>query len=116
MNWYVKVLRNYVNFKGRARRMEYWMYVLISIPITLALYLLDYMLSLNNLLTGLYSLAVLLPGLSVTIRRLHDTNRSGGWIWFFFVPVVGPITLFVFMCLEGTRGDNRFGSSPKPFV
>ncbi len=116
MNWYLKVLKDYVNFQGRARRKEYWMYVLISIPIILVLYLLESLMGINGVLTFVYSLAVLLPGLGVIVRRLHDTDRSGWWILIGLVPFVGSIILIVFLCLEGTPGDNRFGSNPKQFA
>ncbi|GGJ23730.1 DUF805 domain-containing protein [Paenibacillus hunanensis] len=116
MNWYLKVLKDYVNFQGRARRKEYWMYVLISIPIILVLYLLESLIGINGVLTFVYSLAVLLPGLGVIVRRLHDTDRSGWWILIGLVPFVGSIILIVFLCLEGTPGDNRFGSNPKQFA
>ncbi|MCL9661092.1 DUF805 domain-containing protein [Paenibacillus hunanensis] len=116
MNWYLKVLKDYVNFQGRARRKEYWMYVLISIPIILVLYLLESLMGINGVLSGLYSLAVLLPGLGVVVRRLHDTDRSGWWILIALVPFVGSIILLIFLCLEGTPGDNRFGSNPKQFA
>ncbi|MFD1886661.1 DUF805 domain-containing protein [Paenibacillus wenxiniae] len=116
MSWYLKVLKDYVNFQGRARRKEYWMYTLISIPIVLILLWLESLIGLNGVLTGLYSLAVFLPGLGVVVRRLHDTDRSGWWVLIALAPFVGPIILLVFMCLEGNPGDNRFGSDPKLFA
>ena len=66
-----------------------------------------------GLLSGLYSLAVLLPSIAVAVRRLHDTDRSGWWFLIGFVPIVGGIILLVFYVLEGTRGPNRFGPDPK---
>ena len=66
-----------------------------------------------GLLSGLYTLAVLLPSIAVTVRRLHDTDRTGWWILLGFIPIIGGIVLLVFYVLEGTRGPNRYGPDPK---
>jgi uncharacterized membrane protein YhaH (DUF805 family) len=117
MNWYLKVLKAYAVFTGRARRKEYWMFVLISVLITMGLALVDVSLHLwigrNGLLSTLYGLGVLIPALAVAVRRLHDTNRSGWWLLLVFVPVVGSLTLLVFFVLDSTPGTNRFGPNPK---
>ena len=130
MNWYVKALKQYVDFSGRARRREYWMFVLVNLVIVIVLSLIDTLLGTGGfratagggsfyaanslgLLSGLYTLAVLLPSIAVTVRRLHDTDRSGWWILLGFIPIVGGIILLVFYVLEGTRGPNRFGPDPK---
>ncbi|NUU68012.1 DUF805 domain-containing protein [Enterobacteriaceae bacterium BIT-l23] len=119
MEWYLKVLRNYVGFKGRARRKEYWMFVLINIVIAIALSILDRMLGWefgenkeSGVLASLYSLFVLLPSLAVLCRRLHDTDRSGWWILLGLIPIIGTLVLLVFCCLRGTPGANRFGPDP----
>src|SRR5690606_15114716 len=87
MDWYLKVIRNYVGFSGRARRKEYWMFVLINIVISIVLAMVDGMLGLKvggeqgaGLLGLIYSLAILLPSIAVGVRRLHDTGRSGWWM------------------------------------
>ncbi len=116
MSWFVKCLQNYVTFSGRARRKEYWMFVLFNIVFGIVLQLVDGVLASVVGIAGLYllySLAVLLPGISVTVRRLHDIDKSGWWVWIALVPVVGVIVLIVFACLEGTKGPNRFGPDPK---
>jgi uncharacterized membrane protein YhaH (DUF805 family) len=114
MNWYLEVLKNkYAEFNGRARRTEFWMYALINFLIILVLQLLMIKIPVLGLLVLLYSLAVLVPGLAVGVRRLHDTNRSGWWLLISLVPFVGGIVLLVFMCLDGTPGDNQFGPNPK---
>ncbi len=118
MNWYLDVLKKYAVFSGRARRMEYWMFVLFNIIVSVVLVFVDGMLGLSlgegvGLLSTLYGLAVLLPGIGVAIRRLHDTNRSGWWLLIGFVPLIGLIVLLVFMVLDSTPGENRFGSNPK---
>lgn len=118
MDWYLKVLKNYVGFSGRARRKEYWMFTLFNLIVSIVLMLIDGMMgSLNEggfgLLSGLYSLAVLLPSLAVSFRRLHDIDKSAWWLLIALVPFVGAIVLLVFMVMEGTRGENRFGPDPK---
>lgn len=113
MDWYLKALKNYVGFEGRARRKEYWNFALFNFLISLALAVVDAMLE-TGILTGLYGLAVLLPGLAVSVRRLHDTNRSGWWLLIGLIPVVGAIALLVFALLDSDPDPNRYGSSPKP--
>jgi uncharacterized membrane protein YhaH (DUF805 family) len=122
MQWYMDVLRQYAVFTGRARRTEYWMFTLFSVIIALVLAVLDYALGLSfmpggtGLLGLLYSLAVLLPSLGVSIRRLHDTGRSGWWLLIALVPLVGGIVLIVFLATAGTVGSNSYGPDPKASV
>ncbi len=115
MNYYVAVLKNYVGFSGRARRAEYWQFALFNI-IALAVCFGIGLAIKSQILYGLYALAVLLPGLAVAVRRLHDTDRSGWWLLISLVPLIGGIVLLVFLCLEGTRGSNKFGADPKAGV
>ena len=118
MHWYLDVLKKYAVFEGRARRSEYWFFTLISFVITLGLIFIDvFMASANpqtglGLLSGLYTLGVLIPTISVTVRRLHDTNRSGWWFLMAFIPLLN-LVLLVFMFLDGTAGNNDYGSDPK---
>jgi len=122
MNWYLEALRKYAVFEGRARRMEYWMFVLINCLIIVVLSVVDTVVGLFSLgnsvgaLTGLYWLVVLVPSVAVTVRRLHDTDRSGWWALLALLPVLGTIVLFVFCVLDGTPGPNRFGENPKAVV
>jgi len=112
VNWYLAVLKNYVGFSGRARRTEYWMFALVNTVIYLALSAVDYYL--NTAIPALvYLIAVLLPGIAVGVRRLHDTNRSGAWILIALLPLVGPIILLVFAVQPGTVGPNEHGPDPK---
>jgi uncharacterized membrane protein YhaH (DUF805 family) len=119
MNWYLKVLRQYADFTGRARRTEYWMFVLFSVIISIVLIVLDNLLGLaftpgsSGVFTLLYTLAVLLPSLGVSVRRLHDTGRPGWWVLIGLVPFVGAIALLVFCAMEGNRGPNAYGPDPK---
>ena len=125
MEWYLAVLRKYVDFSGRARRKEYWMYTLINILIVLVPYVFIVWQSLNGsgsasgLVTAagglifLYSLATFLPGLGVLVRRLHNTGRSGWWVLINFVPFFGAIAFLVFLCQDSKPGTNEYGSNPK---
>jgi uncharacterized membrane protein YhaH (DUF805 family) len=119
MNWYLDVLKQYAVFKGRARRKEYWFFILFNLIASVVLTVIDFMTGLLDaelgigLLSGLYSLAVLIPSLAVTVRRLHDTDRSGWWLLIGLVPLLGAIMLLVFMLLDSTPGDNRYGANPK---
>ena len=119
MNWYLEVLKKYAVFNGRARRKEYWMFFLFNIIISIVLMIVDGIVGTSaapgaiGLLGGLYMLALLIPGLAVAVRRLHDTGRSGWWILIGLVPFVGGIILIVFMVQDGTPGENQFGKNPK---
>ena len=126
MQWYLKALKQYVDFSGRARRTEFWMFVLVNAVVAVLLIVLSLAtglagasaddgmatFSFGPLLT-IYQLAVLLPSIAVTVRRLHDTDRSGWWYLIGLVPLVGAIVLIVFTATEGDRGPNRFGADPK---
>jgi len=120
MDWYLKVIRNYVGFSGRARRKEYWMFFLFNLIISIVLAIVYGALGLKiggeqgaGLLGLVYSLAVLLPGIAVSIRRLHDTGRSGWWLLIALVPFIGFIVLLVFMVLDSQGGNNEYGPNPK---
>ncbi|HEX5082398.1 MAG TPA: DUF805 domain-containing protein [Blastocatellia bacterium] len=119
MNWYLDVLRKYAEFSGRAKRKEYWMFILFNAIFFSILMFIDRMLGTLSaqggigLLSGLYLLAVLLPSIAVTVRRLHDTGRSGWWILIYLFPIVGPIILLVFMLQDSAPGYNQHGPNPK---
>ena len=119
MNWYLEALRKYSDFTGRARRREYWFFVLFNTLIQIAAVVLDgiagtFRVELGvGLLSGIYSLAVLVPSFAVLARRLHDTDRSGWWILIGIVPLLGALVLMIFALFEGDPGENRFGPSPK---
>jgi uncharacterized membrane protein YhaH (DUF805 family) len=111
MSWYLKVLKNYVGFTGRARRKEYWMFFLVNYIICVVLAIVDNM-SETPMLTLIYSLAVMLPSLAVLVRRLHDTGRSGWWFFISIIPFVGSIILLVFTCMDSEM-ENKYGYNPK---
>ena len=119
MNWYLEALRKYAVFGGRARRKEYWFFILFNIIFAAVLAVIDWITGTYNVETGigllgtLYALAVFIPGISVLVRRLHDTDRSGWWFWIVLIPLIGWIWIFVLLVLEGTSGQNQYGSDPK---
>jgi uncharacterized membrane protein YhaH (DUF805 family) len=119
VSWYLEALKKYAVFSGRSRRMEYWYFVLFNIIVTVVLALIDTLLGTFNivqgvgLLSGIYSLAVLIPTLAVMVRRLHDIDRTGWWILINLIPLVGTIVLLVFALTPGTPGSNRYGPDPK---
>jgi len=119
VSWYLEALKKYAVFSGRSRRMEYWFFVLFNLIVAFVLALIDMLIgtfsAVQNigLLSGIYSLAVLIPTLAVTVRRLHDIDRSGWWILINLIPLIGSIVLLVFSLLPGTPGSNRFGPDPK---
>ncbi len=115
MNEYKRAFQNFANFNGRATRREYWMFLLFNILIGIACFAADIALMATIGIGGLnliYMLAALIPGISVTVRRLHDTGRSGWWILVGLVPLVG-LLLLVFMCMDSEPGTNQFGANPK---
>lgn len=114
MGWYIGVLKNYALFSGRARRKEYWMFLLINTIICMVLGVIQTVIGMESpYISMIYGLAILLPSLAVGVRRLHDTERSGWWLLISMIPVVGSIVLIVFFCQNGTAGNNRFGADPK---
>lgn len=126
MHWYLEVLKKYAVFDGRARRKEYWYFTLFNMLIGMGFAILavgfvmlfghsdpNAMAFLIFIPISLYSLAIFIPSLAVTVRRLHDTGRSGWWYFIAFVPFVGGIILFVFTLIEGDPGPNIYGLNPK---
>jgi uncharacterized membrane protein YhaH (DUF805 family) len=115
MYWYLEVLKKYAVFSGRARRREYWMFFLVNFIVGLVLAVIGRVLDLE-ILQYLYSLAVLLPGLGVSVRRLHDTGRSGWWLLISLVPLIGAIVLLVFLVSDSQPDTNQYGPNPKTAV
>jgi len=113
MNWYLDVLKKYTQFDGRARRTEFWMFCLFNFIISIVLGIVGRVIGLPTLLSAIYGLAVFLPGLAVSVRRLHDTDRSGWWVLLALIPLVGAIVLIVFAVQEGQAGQNQYGPNPK---
>ena len=114
MNWYLTLMtQKYASFSGRARRTEYWMFFLVYFVIALVIGVVEGLLSIGGYLTGIFALVHLLPSLGVTVRRLHDTGRSGWWILLSFIPIIGALVLLYFMVKSGDNQSNQFGADPK---
>ncbi|MEO8574281.1 MAG: DUF805 domain-containing protein [Pyrinomonadaceae bacterium] len=122
MNWYLKVLQNYANFQGRARRKEYWFFVLFNAIFAVIAMILDNLFGLTFKDSGtgpfylLYVLATLIPGLAVSVRRLHDIGKSGWFMLLALIPCVGGIILLIFDVTPGDAGENEYGPDPKMFI
>ncbi|MBU1573876.1 MAG: DUF805 domain-containing protein [Alphaproteobacteria bacterium] len=106
----------YITLQGRARRAEYWWWVLFTIIAGIILGGVDMIFfgvpELTGPTSGLFSLATLLPGLAVWVRRLHDVNRSGWWVFLILIPLIGWLVLVIWAVTKGTSGPNRFGPDP----
>ncbi len=111
MKWYLKVLRQYADFNGRARRSEYWYFALFNFIIGMAFVFIDGLITSMSdggfgMLNLIYSLAVLIPGIAVAVRRMHDVGKSG---WYMLIPIYNIILAFT----EGEKGENQYGPDPK---
>ncbi len=132
MEWYIKVLKQYNDFKTRARRKEYWMFFLFSIIISGTLGIIDNYFELyygasyefiegsfvekdstNGLLSGIYSLFILVPSLAVAVRRLHDVGKSGWMLLVALIPLIGAIWLLILFCKDSQIEENKWGANPK---
>jgi uncharacterized membrane protein YhaH (DUF805 family) len=118
MNWYLQVLKKYAVFSGRARRKEFWMFVLFNVIVSVILGILDAVLfntgeNSAGVLGSIYSLVVLIPSLAVSVRRLHDIGRTGWWVLVGLIPILGWIVLIIFYVKEGDPGANEYGPNPK---
>ncbi len=115
--YFIKCLKQYADFKGRARRKEFWFFqlfcFLFGIGLLAVLFLVGMKPEAAEGVLNVLGIALLLPSLAVMVRRLHDTDRSGWWALLCLVPLLGGLVLLIFACLEGTRGSNRFGPDPK---
>jgi uncharacterized membrane protein YhaH (DUF805 family) len=130
MNWYIRVLKKYAVFSGRARRKEYWMFALFNFIFSLVASLLQlaifgialwgfsplsivYGVIGGFIIPVVYAIAVFVPGLAVSVRRLHDIGKSGWYLLIVLIPIAGPIWFLVLMCLDSQPGDNKYGPNPK---
>ena len=119
MSWFVEALKKYAVFSGRSRRKEYWYFVLFVVIISIALSLIDSLIGAYDrssgagLLSTIFSLAVLIPSIAVSVRELHDIDRTGWWVLISLITLIGWIVLLVFHFQDGAPGTNRFGPNPK---
>ena len=117
--WYLEALKKYADFKGRARRREYWFFVLGNFLI--AVLCLAGMGAFPDSAIGttfvliyvVFALGVIIPNLAVTVRRLHDNDRTGWWIFISIIPLIGPLISLYFLVQDSQSGKNRFGLNPK---
>ncbi|NVN94239.1 MAG: DUF805 domain-containing protein [Bacteroidetes bacterium] len=122
MNWYLKVLKNYAVFSGRARRKEYWMYALFNFVFLIAALILDNLMgtTIGVLPYGLfyifYAISVFMPGLAVGVRRLHDVGKSGWMFLILLIPIIGAIWLLVLFATDSDSGENKYGLNPKEII
>ena len=120
MYWYLEVLKKYKDFSGRARRKEYWMFVLIDALIRLALSIVDFQLFGTPMdkygpIIALYSNILFLPTLAVSIRRLHDVGKSGWMLLVLLIPIIGIIWIFILDIMDSEPDENKYGPNPKEF-
>jgi uncharacterized membrane protein YhaH (DUF805 family) len=113
MNWYKKVLSNYANFKGRARRREFWYLHLINFIIYLILSVIEVNLGIAYYLTLTFIASMLVPTISVTVRRFHDLGKSGKWAALYLLLFVGAVMIMYYAVQDGDEGANEYGESPK---
>jgi len=119
VSWYLEVLKKYAVFGGRARRKEYWYFTLFTVIVSILFSVIDAVIGTSNiylglgLLSGIYTLAVLIPSIAVSFRRLHDIGRSGWWILIALIPLIGVIVLLIFAIQDSQPGENQYGPNPK---
>ena len=122
--YYLDILTNkYIDFSGRARRKEYWMWTLYVTLIYILAMILDNMLGLNFELLGedlgygwLYLITGIInfiPGLSIVVRRLHDVGKSGWFFLIILIPIIGWIGILILLCSDGDKEENKWGTNPK---
>lgn len=113
MHYYTDVLKKYADFSGRARRQEFWMFFLCNFAVAIVVAIIDSVVGANMIIYGLYFLAIIVPCIALTVRRLHDIGKSGWWYFIGLVPLIGGIWLIVLMATEGQPQPNQYGPSPK---
>ncbi|MEF1340139.1 DUF805 domain-containing protein, partial [Vibrio rotiferianus] len=110
---------NYTNFNGRARRQEYWYFTLVNVLVNLVMGIIDRVIGsvmqMDNFgfFGVIYALFIMIPSIAVTVRRLHDSGRTGWWALIAFVPVIGILVLLYFLIQDSEEGSNQYGVSPK---
>ncbi len=119
MNWYLKALKQYTVFRGRARRKEYWFFLLFQVLFLIIAALLDTVLGINfqgkrfGPLYIVVAIVQILPGLAVSVRRLHDVGKSGWFLLLNLIPIIGGFWLLILVCRDSMPGENQYGPNPK---
>src|SRR5690606_9458415 len=115
LEWMLMPIKRYTDFSGRSRRKEYWMYLLGVIIAAIVLSIIESIVGLSGMVGGVYGplttiflLGIIIPSIAVQVRRFHDQDKSGWFVLLGLIPFIGGLILLVFMCLEGTKGPNRF--------
>jgi uncharacterized membrane protein YhaH (DUF805 family) len=111
ISYYIFVIKQYANFRGRAKRLEYWSFVFVNLLVAIFFYVADQELIHDQfpVFFSLYNLAILLPSMAVSVRRLHDIGRAGWWLLIMLIPLVGPLVMVTLMALPGQTNDNKYG-------
>ncbi|BBL91383.1 aminopeptidase [Vibrio rotiferianus] len=118
-DWYYKVILNYTNFNGRARRQEYWYFTLVNVLVNLVMGIIDRVIGSVMQMENfgffgvIYALFIMIPSIAVTVRRLHDSGRTGWWALIAFVPIIGILVLLYFLIQDSEEGSNQYGANPK---
>lgn len=119
MSWFLMAIKKYAQFDGRSQRSEYWFFALFYILFAIVATLIDVGIGSYDpqtgfgLLSAILAIGLFIPSLSVSVRRLHDTDRSGWWLLICLIPLIGAIWFLVLMVFDSTPGNNRFGPNPK---
>ena len=119
MNWYLKALKQYVDFSGRARRKEYWMFFLYNLLFSVLAVILDKVIGTSSpesgygIFYGIYSLALIVPSLALGVRRLHDVGKSGWMLLVGLIPLIGAIWILILMATDSQLASNKWGENPK---
>lgn len=118
MKYYLLAFKKYLQFSGRSNRSEYWYFVLFHVIFVIVALILDTVMGSSlagtpyGMIYLLYVLVTFLPGLALTVRRLHDTEKTGWWVLISIIPIIGSIWLIVYLATEGTKGENKYGPDP----
>ena len=113
MKWYLKALSQYADFNGRARRSEYWMFTVFNMIFAFVALFVDSMIGTARVLYSIYVIAMFIPGLAVSVRRLHDVGKSGWMSLIALIPLIGPLWLLVLFFTDSNPGENKYGPNPK---
>lgn len=117
MNYYSICLSRFAGFSGRARRREYWTFVLVNCLIALLLLTLGLAFGedspASNIMVTIFYLIMLVPNLSVSVRRLHDIGKSGWYMFLSLIPLIGGLILLIWSLMDSEPGENQYGKNPK---
>ena len=120
IDYYLAVIKKYAVFEGRSRRSEYWYFALVNVIISVIYNIIISIVGNSasivlgiTFIYAVYSLALIVPGIAVSIRRMHDIGKKGWWLFINLIPIVGPIWFIVLLATGGNTGDNQYGHDPK---